>query len=117
MRLGSVLLVVLLGLVPVPKALSADAQSAQSAQSGESPSARKIVNKVVPIYPSTARSMNLAGKVKLAALVLANGTVKSIQVKGGNPLLAQAAQNAVREWKWAKAEHESTEVLEFRFNP
>ena len=114
MRLGPVLLVVLLGLVPVPKALSADAQSAQS---GESPSARKIVNKVVPVYPSTARSMNLAGKVKLAALVLANGTVKSIQVKGGNPLLAQAAQNAVREWKWAKAEHESTEVLEFRFNP
>jgi outer membrane biosynthesis protein TonB len=55
--------------------------------------------------------------VKLEALVLANGTVKSIQVKGGNPLLAQAAQNAVREWKWAKAERESTEVLEFRFRP
>jgi len=114
MRLGSLFLVVLLGLTAIPKASSADAQSAQSA---ESPSARKIVNKVVPVYPPTARSMNLAGTVKLEALVLANGTVKSIQVKGGNPLLAQAAQNAVREWKWAKAEHESTEMLEFRFTP
>lgn len=114
MRLGSVLLVVLLGLTTIPNALSADAQSAQS---GESPSGRKIVNKVVPVYPSVARGMSLAGTVKLEALVLANGTVKSIQVKGGNPLLAQAAQNAVREWKWAKAERESTEMLEFRFSP
>jgi TonB family protein len=114
MRLGSLLLFVLLGLTTIPPAFSADAESAQST---ESPSGRKIINKVVPVYPSTARSMSLAGTVKLEALVLANGTVKSIQVRGGNPLLAQAAQNAVREWKWAKAERESTEALEFRFRP
>lgn len=114
MRLGSVLLAVLLGLTTIPRALSADTQSAQSA---ESQSGRKIVNKVVPVYPSTARSMSLTGTVKLEVLVLANGTVKSIQVKGGNPLLAQAAQNAARECKWAKADHDSTEMLEFRFRP
>jgi TonB family protein len=114
MRLGSVLLAVLLGLNTIPRVFSADTQSVQS---GESQHGRKIVNKVVPVYPSTARNMSLTGTVKLEALVLANGTVKSIQVKGGNPLLAQAAQNAVREWKWAKAERESTEVLEFRFRP
>ncbi|MGH9514982.1 MAG: energy transducer TonB [Terriglobales bacterium] len=114
MRLGSVLVVVLLGLATLPSVFSADTQSVQS---GEGQSVRKIVIKVVPVYPSTARSMSLTGTVKLEALVLANGTVKSIQVKGGNPLLAQAAQNAVREWKWAKAERESTEMLEFRFRP
>jgi TonB family protein len=114
MRLGSVLLVVLLGLATIPQAFSANAPSARTS---DTPSVRKIINKVVPVYPSTARSMSLTGTVKLEALVLANGTVKSIQVKGGNPLLAQAAQNAVREWKWAKAEHESTEALEFRFRP
>ena len=114
MRLGSVLILVSVGLILMPGAFCADAQNAQTA---DSPSSRKIINKVVPGYPSMARSMNLAGTVKLEALVLANGTVKSIQVKGGNPLLAQAAQNAVREWKWAKAERESTELLEFRFKP
>jgi TonB family protein len=114
MRLGSLLLAVLLGLTTIPKAFSADGQTAESAGSQ---SGRRIVNKVIPIYPSTARNMNLSGMVKLEALVLANGTVKSIQVKGGNPLLAQSAQNAVREWKWAKAEHDSTEMLEFRFRP
>jgi TonB family protein len=114
MRLGSVLILVLLGLALIPAAFSADAQSARVA---DTPSARKVINKVVPAYPSMARTMNLAGTVKLEALVLANGTVKSIQVKGGNPLLAQAAQNAVRGWKWAKAERESTETVEFRFKP
>jgi len=43
--------------------------------------------------------------------------VKSIQVVGGNPLLIQSAQNAVRDWKWEKAEHETTELVEFRFHP
>jgi TonB family protein len=114
MRLGSVLLVVLLGLTAIPRAFCADGQTAES---GEGRPARKIVNKVIPVYPATARSMSLTGTVKLEALVLANGTVKSIQVKGGNPLLVQAAQNAVREWKWVKAERESTEMLEFRFRP
>lgn len=114
MRLGSVLLVVLLGLATIPSALSADAQTAQSA---DNPSVRKVINKVVPAYPNMARSLNLSGTVRLEALVLANGKVKSIEVKGGNPLLAQAAQNAVREWRWAKAEHQSTETVEFKFMP
>ena len=115
MRLSSVFLVVLFGLATVSQASSADAQAAHT--STESDSARKIVNKIVPVYPAMARSMNLAGTVKLEALVLTNGSVKSIQVRGGNPLLAQAAQNAVREWKWAKSDHDSTELLEFRFTP
>jgi TonB family protein len=111
MRLCSVFLVVLLGLVMVSQASSAEAQST------DSQSARKVVNKVFPAYPAMARGMNLAGTVKLEAVVLANGSVKSIQVKGGNPVLVQAAQKAVREWKWAKSDHDSTEMVECRFNP
>lgn len=110
MRLSSLFLVVLLGLVMVSHAESAGAQ-------GASESNRKIVNKVVPPYPAMARHMRLTGTVKLEVLVLANGKVKSIQVKGGNPLLVQAAQNAARECKWTKSDHDSMEPLEFRFMP
>jgi TonB family protein len=78
---------------------------------------RKVSTKVVPMYPQLARTMSLKGTVRLEALVLPNGTVKSVQVKGGNPLLVQSAQNAIREWKWAKAEHETTELVEFKFQP
>jgi TonB family protein len=69
------------------------------------------------MYPQLARPMSLKGTVRLEALVLPNGTVKSVQVKGGNPLLVQSAQNAIREWKWTKAEHETTELVEFKFQP
>jgi len=87
-------------------------------QSDESAAAaRKVKNKVVPAYPAMARTMNLTGRVKLEALVLANGSVKSIQVKGGNPLLVQSAENAIHSWRWEKAEHESTELVEFDFSP
>jgi TonB family protein len=85
--------------------------------STSSDSARRVVNKVVPQYPQTARGMNLSGTVKLEVLVQASGTPKLIQVKGGNPLLVQSAQFAVHGWKWEKADRETTEQVEFHFNP
>jgi TonB family protein len=90
---------------------------ASFAQDEQTANARKVISKVVLVYPSIARSMNLSGAVKLEVLVQPNGDTKTIQVKGGNPLLAQSAQAAVRAWKWEKAEHESTETVEFHFTP
>jgi TonB family protein len=87
------------------------------AQTEQTEGSRKITNKVVPLYPPLARSMNLSGTVKLEALVLPNGTIKSVQVKGGNPLLVQSVQSAIQKWKWEKAERESTELIEFKFTP
>ena len=104
-------MVVLLGLLMISH------PEFTAAQNVESESTRKVLNRVVPTYPPTARMLNLTGTVKLEALVLANGTVKAVEVKGGNPLLAQSAQSAVRAWRWAKSDHESTETLEFRFTP
>lgn len=83
----------------------------------DTPAARKIVSKVMPVYPSLARSMGLVGTVRLEVLVTASGGVKSIEVRGGNPLLAQSAQSAVRVWKWEKTGHDSTETLDIKFNP
>lgn len=105
-------LLVLLALV-----LSAFQIRPAAAQDDETTGSRKVLAKVVPKYPEIARTMNLTGTVKLAALVQANGNVKSVEIKGGNPLLVQSAQRAVLEWKWEKADHESTEELEFRFHP
>lgn len=87
------------------------------AQDENSSAARKLVKSPKPPYPALARSMNLAGTVRLEALVEPNGSVKSVEIKGGNPLLAQTAQFAVREWKWEKAEHATTQLLEVRFAP
>jgi TonB family protein len=91
----------------------APAANAQTEETGS----RKVVNRVMPAYPAIARHLNLSGSVKLEAVVAANGSVKSVQVLGGNPVLAQSAESAVRAWKWEKGEHETTEVVEVRFDP
>jgi TonB family protein len=96
---------------------AADPGVGQNGSTDTTQGSRKVTNRVVPQYPAMARNMNLVGAVKLEALVSPSGTVKSVQVVGGNPLLVQSAQNAIREWKWEKAEHETTELIEFRFHP
>jgi TonB family protein len=78
---------------------------------------RRILDHAAPAYPTLARSMALQGIVKVDALVAADGTVKTAAVKGGHPVLAQAALNAVRRWKWEPSAHESHEAVELRFSP
>jgi TonB family protein len=87
------------------------------AQQEQSESKRKIVNRVVPTYPELARRMNVKGIVKLEAVVASNGSVKSLELKGGHPLLSQAAQNAILKWRWEPASHETREPVEVRFDP
>jgi TonB family protein len=61
--------------------------------------------------------MALEGIVKLDALVAPDGTVKTVQIKAGHPILVQAAANAVRRWRWEPAAHDSHEVVEVKFSP
>lgn len=78
---------------------------------------RRILDHAAPPYPALARSMALEGSVKLEAVVAPDGSVKSVAIKGGHPVLAQAAVTAVRLWKWEPAGHESREVVEVKFSP
>ncbi|MBZ5722662.1 MAG: energy transducer TonB [Acidobacteriia bacterium] len=88
-----------------------------SAQQDQPEAKRKVLNRVVPTYPELARTMNLRGVVRVEALVAANGTVKSLEARGGHPVLVQAAENAVRKWKWAPSTHETKEPIEVKFDP
>ena len=56
--------------------------------------------------------------MKIEALVVPNGTVKSTVVLGGHPVLAQAALDAVRRCKWGKRlRHETKELVILNFHP
>jgi TonB family protein len=90
---------------------------APSLSAQEAASKRRIVIKAAPVYPPLARHMALSGLVKVDALVSPDGTVKAVEVKGGHPVLAQAASNTIRQWKWEPAPHESHEQVEIRFAP
>jgi TonB family protein len=87
------------------------------AQQEQSESHRKMATKVVPIYPSLAQKMGIAGSVKIEALVAPNGTVKSAGILGGHPVLAQAGVDAVRRCKWEPAARDTKEVVIFNFHP
>ena len=92
--------------------------SPQSSSAQQEPVAkRRLLERVAPAYPALARSMALEGIVKVEALVAADGSVKGVDVKGGHPVLAQAAANAVRRWRWEAAAHESHELVELKFSP
>lgn len=60
--------------------------------------AAKIVRQVMPVYPPGARQARISGTVRLEAVIGRDGVIQSLQVMSGNPWLAQAALDAVRQW-------------------
>ncbi|MFZ0955436.1 MAG: energy transducer TonB [Candidatus Sulfotelmatobacter sp.] len=78
---------------------------------------RRVIAKVAPAYPELARRMHLQGAVKLEVGVKADGAVKSTRVLGGNPVLVQAAADAVSKWKFEVAQGETVEIIQLTFEP
>lgn len=78
---------------------------------------RSTISTPAPVYPQLARRLNLTGVVKIKAVVNADGTFKEAQVLGGHPLLVDAALGAVKRWKFTASRTETTEVIEFHFQP
>jgi len=60
--------------------------------------AAKIVHQVTPVYPPLARQARISGIVRLEAAISRSGTIESLQVMSGHPMLTQAALDAVRQW-------------------
>ena len=75
---------------------------------------RKAKEKVPPAYPEMAKSMHLAGMVKVQITITQQGVVKDAKVVGGHPLLADAAMRAISKWRY-EAGPEETQVLQFEF--
>ena len=59
--------------------------------------------------------MNINGVVKVELVIGADGAIKSAKVLGGHPVLADAVQRALKNWKYAPGSSETTMQLEFRF--
>ena len=66
-------------------------------------------------YPPLARQLKLSGKVTLEVTVSPNGRVKGTRVVSGNPLLADAALEAIRMWRYEVGVKETAEVVEIDF--
>ena len=87
------------------------------AQDAQTEMTRRVKSKVQPVYPDLARKMSLAGTVKVEVIVAPNGTIREAKVVGGPPVLANAALDAVRKWRFEPAAGESSGIVNFKFEP
>lgn len=59
-----------------------------------------LVHRVEPTYPALARTAHIQGPVELRAIISKEGTIENLRVVSGHPMLAQAALEAVRQWRY-----------------
>jgi len=67
---------------------------------GQSVMTDQIAKKVAPIYPPVARQARIQGAVILKVVISKTGDVESVQLVSGHPMLAPAAIEAVKQWKY-----------------
>lgn len=62
--------------------------------------AARLVHRVAPAYPQEAIQQDISGSVFLEATVNKQGEIRELKVLRGDPLLAAAATEAVRKWRY-----------------
>ncbi len=78
---------------------------------------RKLIAQPVPEYPQVARIARLSGTVKVQVVIGADGQIKEVKVVGGHPLFVEATLEALKKWKYAPSNAETSTNLEFNFHP
>jgi protein TonB len=59
-----------------------------------------LIRKVTPNYPPLARQARIQGQVILQAEISKDGTIQNLQLISGHPMLAPAAIEAVKQWRY-----------------
>lgn len=59
-----------------------------------------LLRKVNPTYPPLARAARIQGTVILQAQISKDGTIQNLQLISGHPMLAPAAIEAVKQWRY-----------------
>ena len=68
----------------------------------------KLIKKVEPVYPTSASSQRIAGKVRVRLVIAADGSVQGAHAISGegysdDPSLIRAAEEAVMKWRYQPA--------------
>ena len=71
-----------------------------------------LLHRVTPQYPPIAVQAHIQGTVVLHAIITRQGTIERLDLVNGHPLLAPAAIDAVRQWRYRPTylNHEPVEV-------
>ena len=87
---GTHIVPVLAKTSPTPKRMRIASRVAES----------NLIHDVSPTYPPEAGRARIEGTVVLLAVIAKDGTVQDVRVESGLPVLAQAAIDAVKQWRY-----------------
>jgi periplasmic protein TonB len=59
-----------------------------------------LIHRVEPNYPSIAKQARIQGSVLLRATIGRDGSIENLHLLSGHSMLAQAAMEAVRQWRY-----------------
>jgi TonB family protein len=76
---------------------------------------RRVEKRVPPVYPEIAKRMRIGGIVHVEATVSPDGSVTTAKAISGNKMLTPAAEDAVKRWKFAPGEGQSTVGVDINF--
>lgn len=76
----------------------------------ESVVAGSLVKRVAPKYPDFARQSGVQGEVMFHALIGTDGTIHSLELVAGPCALVEAAETAVKQWRFSPATQDGKPV-------
>jgi TonB family protein len=97
---------------PIQNAVNTEGIATAGSAAISPPAASYLLQRVEPEYPEDARQRHIEGPVVLKVLVGTDGAVQELKVVSGDPLLAKAATDAVRRWRF-QPHHLDNRLVEF----
>jgi TonB family protein len=85
---------------PTPSAVTADLEGLKLLRVGGAVREPRKIKDVAPVYPSIAQQAKVQGYVIVEAIIGPDGRVRRSQVIKSQPLLDQAALDAVNQWEY-----------------
>jgi TonB family protein len=117
LSVATIALVLFVGAGWAVSAFPLTREAAGEPDSGKAPvsvkaddAAAALVHKVQPSYPAKAKEAGIQGTVELSIRIDKTGQVSEVKVLKGDPLLADAAAAAVKQWRYKPVEVEGKPV-------
>ena len=78
---------------------------------------RRLLTRVEPENPETLQRLQIGGTVRLAITISPKGSVDEVKLLGGNPILAESATKAVKQWLYAPSVSRTNLEISIPFEP